>query len=431
MAHADTADGLGRRTPAAAVLPAGGRPPEPVPGGAGGRPPEPVPGGAGGRPPEPVPPGIGETSDRLRRARVADSAAAALADRLLGVAASALPQMYSDGIFAFRIDGTRAPDGAWRLTAEGTSARYTAIAALGLNRLAAAEQRLLLAGDTCDDLIAGLASRAGQLTSLGDAAVSCWAAADCKHAALPQLLGRLAELAASPEPRYAVDAAWLVCALVAARPYADVEEALAAARDRLLGARGRHLYPHVTSGSPWYRAHVGSFADQIYPLQALARLHRSSADPEALRVATEIAAALCAAQGESGQWWWHYDARTGGVVEGYPVYAVHQHAMAPMALLDLAEANGPDNMDAICRGLRWLAKPTEAEEPLVPDDVQITWRKVARNDRGKLVRGLRAAGTRVSPSARLGTLDRRFPPGTVDHECRPYELGWLLAAWLT
>jgi hypothetical protein len=386
-------------------------------------------GGTGGRPPVPARP-MGEKSDRLRRARSADPASAALVDQLLGVAASALPQMYADRIFAFRMDGAHGPDGGWRLTASGTSARYTAIAALGLNRLPAADQRLLLAGDTCDDLINSLAGRADQVTGLGDAALACWAAADCGHSALPRLLDRLAELAASPEPRYAVDAAWLVSALVAARPYADVEEALTAARDRLIGARGRHLYPHVTGGSAWYRAHVGSFADQVYPLQALARLHRSSADHEALRVAAQIAAALCAAQGKSGQWWWHYDARNGGVVEGYPVYSVHQHAMAPMALLDLAEANGPDHMDAICLGLRWLAEPTEAEEPLVPDDVPITWRKVARNDPRKLVRGLRAAGTRVLPSARLRALDRRFPPGTVDHECRPYELGWLLAAWL-
>ncbi len=396
MSHADTAGDLGRRTPAAVALP-----------------------------------GLGENSRRLGRVRSADAAAAALVDRLLGVAASALPQMFADGLFVFRTDGARGADGAWRLATSGTSPRYTAIAALGLGRLAVADQRLLLAGGTCDDLISGLAGQAGQLTSLGDVAVLCWVAAECGHAALPRALDRLLEIAASPGPRYTVDAAWLVSALVAARPYADVEQALSAARDRLLGARGMRLYPHATQGSPWYRAHVGSFADQIYPVQALARLHRSSADPEALRVAAQVAAALCAAQGESGQWWWHYDARTGAVVEGYPVYTVHQHAMAPMALLDLAEANGPDHLDAICLGLHWLAAPTEAEEPLVPSNLPITWRKVARNDHGKLVRGLRAAGTRISPRARLRALDRRFPPGAVDHECRPYELGWLLAAWLT
>jgi hypothetical protein len=28
-------------------------------------------------------------------------------------------------------------------------------------------------------------------------------------------------------------------------------------------------------------------------------------------------------------------------------------------------------------------------------------------------------------------LDRLYRPGTVDHECRPYELGWLLLTWLS
>ena len=37
----------------------------------------------------------------------------------------------------------------------------------------------------------------------------------------------------------------------------------------------------------------------------------------------------------------------------------------------------------------------------------------------------------MSPGARLGLLDRTFPPTVVDHECRPYELGWLLYAWLS
>jgi hypothetical protein len=36
----------------------------------------------------------------------------------------------------------------------------------------------------------------------------------------------------------------------------------------------------------------------------------------------------------------------------------------------------------------------------------------------------------VRPSLRLAGLDRVFPPGRIDYECRPYELGWLLYAWL-
>jgi hypothetical protein len=186
----------------------------------------------------------------------------------------------------------------------------------------------------------------------------------------------------------------------------------------------------VGRGSP-YRAHVGSFADQVYPIQALARLHQSADDPEALEAATSVAAGICAVQGDAGQWWWHYDSRTGDVVEGYPVYSVHQHAMAPMALLDLADAGGPYHIDAICRGVRWLSDPPETGECLVPDEPAVTWRKVARSDPRKAVRGLRAASTWIRPGMRISTLDRVFPPGTVDHECRPYELGWLLFTWLS
>jgi len=45
------------------------------------------------------------------------------------------------------------------------------------------------------------------------------------------------------------------------------------------------------------------------------------------------------------------------------------------------------------------------------------------------VRGLRATSTRMVPGLRLSVLDRMFPPGPVDYECRPYEFGWLLMTW--
>ena len=64
------------------------------------------------------------------------------------------------------------------------------------------------------------------------------------------------------------------------------------------------------------------------------------------------------------------------------------------------------------------------------DTPPITWRKVARADPRKVVRGLRAASTRVRPGMSLPALDRMYRPGAVDHECRPYELGWLLMTWL-
>jgi hypothetical protein len=376
-------------------------------------------------------------SPRLALVAEHDRESADALDRLAGIAARGLSAAYLDGDFVFTVRGERHSDGSWRTRPAGKSPRYGAIAALGLRRLPEAEQRGVLGGETCYDLVGRLAKRVEDITSPGDAAMLCWAAADTGHAELPRILARLADLAGDPDtaggaPRYVVDAAWTVCALTAARPLADVEADLAAARNRLLAARSGALYPHVIGGGAgWYRAHVGCFADQVYPIQALARLHASSSDPQALTAASDVAAGICAAQGDAGQWWWHYDARTGDVVEGYPVYSVHQHAMAPMALLDLTDAGGPDHLSAICRGVRWLSRPPETSEPMVLDEPAITWRKVARADPRKAVRGLRAASTRIRPGMRLAALDRIFPPGTVDHECRPYELGWLLMTWLS
>jgi hypothetical protein len=366
---------------------------------------------------------------------------AALLDKLLRIAQLRLADQHDNGEFVFTVTGEAVtdqhePGGGWRLRRAGTSLRYGAITALGLLRLPEPDQRTVLGGMTAIDLVGQQAKRIDEISGLGDAALVCWAAAESGHADLDHALQRLAALDRPERPVDVVSAAWVVSALAAARPLADVERHLAAARQRLLAARGPAVYPHTTGpNTPWYRAHVGSFADQVYPIQALARLHRSADDPEALAVAGTVAGAICSAQGAGGQWWWHYDSRTGAVVEGYPVYSVHQHAMGPMALLDLADAGGDGHLDEIRRGLRWLAGPPEGQfaglGQLVLDEPPITWRKVARADHRKIVRGLRAASTRIVPGARVAALDRVYPPGVVDHECRPYELGWLLYTWLS
>jgi hypothetical protein len=365
-----------------------------------------------------------------RRSQVAarDARSAARLERLLPLAARILAQAHVNGEFAFTLRAASGPEGGQRLAPHGTSVRYTAIAALGLSRLRRAGGQAWPVAD-CDSLIGRLGGRLDELTSRGDVALICWVAAETGHGELPRAIGRLRELERRAGPLDVVSAAWVVTALVAARGLADVERDLELSRSRLLGAC-QAVFPHLIGGpQPWYRSHVGSFADQVYPVQALARLHGSADDPRAMAIAQRVAAAICQAQGKAGQWWWHYDARTGGVVEGYPVYSVHQHAMAPMALFDLAEAGGPASVDAICRGLSWLGAPPETTQPLICDDPPVIWRKVARSDPRKVVRGLRAASARVRTGARLPWLDLAFRPGTIDHECRPYELGWLLYAW--
>ncbi|MEW2416596.1 hypothetical protein AB0953_23120 [Streptomyces sp. NPDC046866] len=383
------------------------------------------------------------TAARLGALAQEDPPLHALAERLLALAEAGLPEMYVPGAdtFVFTRAGRIARDGTRRVERRGTSTRYAAITALGARFLPEDRQRAVLGGHSAQEFTGLLVERLPAVPNLGDAALIAWAAAETGHPKLADALARVAALDVPDRPQYTVEAAWVLSALAAARNSADVEYRLAAARDRLLAARTPSvpLFAHATGPGlvPGYRSHVACFADQTYPLQALARLHASGTDPQALEAADACAARICALQGDGGQWWWHYDSRTGGVVEGYPVYSVHQHAMAPTALFDLAEAGGTDFGAAIRCGLAWMVQVPELQgpdgaprEPMIREDYGVTWRKVYRGDPAKAVRAARGLTTRVAPQARLAPLDRVFRPLAVDRECRPYEFGWMLHAWL-
>ncbi|MFC7275729.1 hypothetical protein ACFQS1_17205 [Paractinoplanes rhizophilus] len=340
--------------------------------------------------------------------------------------------------FAFtRVFSTESDRVATRLS--GMSLRYAAIVALGVRWLPADAQCAQLGGHALEDFIALLVKRQAVSTNLGDVALIAWAAAEAGHPLLPDAIRRLGELDRRTAPEYVVECAWVVSALAAARHHLDVEEHLAQARARLLGSvhPGSPVFPHVTGPGlvKSYRDHVACYADQVYPIQALARLHHSGDDPEALAAAGRTADQICRLQGPDGQWWWFYDARTGAVIEGYPVYSVHQHAMGPMALNDLTDAGGGDYGEATRRGLRWLLGPAElgprrGGDPMLLDDEGLTVRKVYRGDPRKVVRGLHTVTTRARSGLRFPVIDSIYKPADLDRECRPYEFGWLYYAWL-
>jgi len=119
------------------------------------------------------------------------------------------------------------------------------------------------------------------------------------------------------------------------------------------------------------------------------------------------------------------------VVEGYPVYSVHQHAMGPMALLELMEAGGGDYRPQILAGMRWLDEHPEIKTDLVSERCGVIWRKVGCREPFKIVRTTSAMATALNPGLNLPGLKLLFPPTQIDYECRPYEFGWLLYAWLS
>lgn len=181
------------------------------------------------------------------------------------------------------------------------------------------------------------------------------------------------------------------------------------------------LFRHMTRWSSLtgaVRGHVGSFADQVYPIYAMAQVADVCGMKEASQNAIECARTICKLQGPLGQWWWHYDSVSGRVVEQYPVYSVHQHGMAPMALFALRDTCNADFSEQVYKGLAWTAGANELQQDLEDVATGLIWRCIRPTKSASYTARIR---TLIGKQQDLGAAEILF-------ECRPYELGWLLHA---
>jgi hypothetical protein len=229
-----------------------------------------------------------------------------------------------------------------------------------------------------------------------------------------------------------METAWLVSGLVhecnrsgngAAR--ACLEAAVVELRARF--QREAALFRHASASAPLVhrlRRWIANFADQIYSVQALSFRAMTGGTSDDLGIAKAAAERLVALQGSLGQWWWHYDPRDSRVAQGFPVYSVHQHAMAPMALMACAEAGGGSFHAPVELSHRWIAK-NELNVDLLDRAAGTLWRdiEVRENSLARVARqALSAVGHRSSngspPAERL----------KVNYETRPYEWAWCLYA---
>jgi hypothetical protein len=98
--------------------------------------------------------------------------------------------------------------------------------------------------------------------------------------------------------------------------------------------------------------------------------------------------------------------------------------MGPMALFAVSEATGHDFTAHAMKGLEWIDGRNERREDLRSSDVGVVWRCIRFDGRASMLRN--EAGL-----FRRGPLPRGVPLQglTTLHECRPYELGWLLYAF--
>jgi hypothetical protein len=316
---------------------------------------------------------------------------------------------------------------------EGISRRYTAITLLGLAGESEDRVRQILEPHDAQSVCGRLLEDVDSVNNLGDVALTLWAACALNHSGASRAFDRLVQLDPIEGGHPTVELSWVLRALVAhGQPTHDGALAERMARRLLANYRvSTGLFPHMPDGAPVSkaRAHVACFADLVYPIQALCAYYESSRDEEALAAAKGCGARMIEGQGPEGQWWWHHDIRTGTVVEGYPVYSVHQDSMAVMALFALRDACGFECDAAVVKGLDWLRHPSEVGSPLVDTDADLIWRKLGRKEPGKLSRGLQAMASKAHPSLRVPGVDVVMPPGRIDYECRPYHLGWILFAF--
>jgi|HubBroStandDraft_6_1064221.scaffolds.fasta_scaffold00094_35 hypothetical protein len=330
-------------------------------------------------------------------------------------------------LFCFKLKQT--PAG---VVQEGVSPRYTVFTLLGLHRLKEC------GGTSPVDIklsFEALLADLDWVDNIGDLGLLVWLCAAIAPERLNEIEGRLDVKSALNRFRDAargqtMELAWFLAGLshgILARP-SEVShfKDLAVMTYRMLiknqGEQGifGHLARHK-SVAGMVRGAVGSFADQVYPIYGLTKFAQACNDEHATQRALDCALAICEAQGSLGQWWWHYDSANGRVVDGYPVFSVHQHGMAPMALFALGEAIQSDFSPWIYKGLKWIDN-NELGFEMKDERASVVWRCISR----PISRKYWNFATRlVKP--------RKHPKSHDDmkvlFECRPYELGFLLHAF--
>lgn len=362
----------------------------------------------------------------------APEATAVSTPQLVELAVERLATLYDDQqkLFAYQLRGNRRT-----LMPLEQSITYTAITVLGAIR---AKQNGWqgVVGDS-DETTNALVSNVGKVGRRGDVGLILWADAHSGHKWHRKLLNAVdaAVRPANLAGMSTMELDWLLTGL--SYTYQGIPDektrSMAEVVYRAVEANfnnATRLFSHcrVESGGASIRNQIANFADQIYSVYSLSTYYEVFGKRQALEIALKCARRLCELQGDMGQWWWHYHQRRGVVASCYPVFAVHQDGMAPMALLKVSDVSGEDFNMPLLRGLSWLFCNNEMRFPMVDWHNRVIWRDIEQAAPVVYLRYFTMALAQLGiPRAALwsGVLGRYI----VNEEMRPYELGWLLYAF--
>lgn len=349
---------------------------------------------------------------------------------LLASSAAGLVQMFDAQRQLFCTKMIRTEHG---MVQEGISPRYTMITLMGLHRLEQAGQPSPIAISPSFET---LFNDSSWINNAGDLGLLLWLCSLVTPDRIFEFFTRhdlnaaLEKFADAREHR-TMELSWILSGLAhAVHAEKELREKLSPLASKLYatirGNRDSHaIFGHQTNSGGLkgrLRGRLGSFADQVYPIYAFAWAHRAFGFGGALDASIACAEAICAAQGPRGQWWWHYDAKSGHAVGKYPVYSVHQHGMAPLALFAVADAGGKDFSRELYLGLEWIYGANELNQDMRDAATKVVWRCIrpAKSrryfDQARVMLHLHSGAQTPSDLHVL-------------HECWPYELGWLLYAF--
>jgi hypothetical protein len=317
------------------------------------------------------------------------------------------------------------------LRREGTSLKGTVIALLGLQHLAESGSVLTIDIAPIREFIL---EETSWVKSVGDLGLLTWYTAVCAPERVAALLRKFdCRKAIESDSRRAETRglSWFLAGLAHAR--------LACARllPELtdIAVETYHLLQDLQSengifghGGPQgfvgqiFRNRYGTFADQIHAIYALSTFAQAFEIEEPLEMALNCANAMCAQQGELGQWWFRYDRRRGCVASHYPVCSAHQDGMAPMALLALGEATGQNFQEQIWKGLKWIAAQNELSADLRSPNQAMIWDSIEPRRRAAEYWETACNYLHVSSEPQAKNLKIRY-------EARPQHFGWLLYAF--
>jgi hypothetical protein len=320
------------------------------------------------------------------------------------------------------------------LIREGMSPRYTVMTLLGLKELELAGGDLPL---DIRSIYTSFVRDTKWIQGIGDMGLLIWLVAAFNPDHLNGFLHALnyetaLDRFSDAREHHTMELAWFLSGLAHAaeacpKLVGALTEVAMKTYHRMAENRGQHgFFSHKgrkNSLSGRLRGHIGSFADQVYPIYAMSKFAKAFHLAEPLGTALTSATAICRAQGKSGQWWWLYNARNARVSSRYPVYSVHQHGMAPMCLFAVEDTTGQSFREPIYKGLRWIYGHNELSLDMRDANQTLIWRGIFSGNRWTKFWEIGMSAIRpTNHDAQVRSLE-------VLYEQRPYEFGWLLFAF--